>query len=197
MKDVERTFRAQLLDAKLAKDGAFKPIIYPGYQAPVVIGSEENRRIEDRFWGLKYNIRGKRDPSQLLEKLAQNAVSETIHEKKTFKPAWDKSQRCVIVAEKFFEPSPQHGGWASIFDTKAPILAIAGIYDRTVFKGVERNAFTMLTCAPNPFMADLHDRMPVILNLDDVDEWLSVDTSPEDARRLLKPYAGKLVAESA
>lgn len=194
MKDVERTFRAQL---KIAKDVAFKPIIYPGYQAPVVIGSEENRRIEDRFWGLKYNIRGKRDPTQLLEKLAQNAVSETIHEKKTFKSAWEKSQRCVIVARNFFEPSPAHGGWASFHDAKAPLLAIAGIYDKTTWKNVEREAFTMLTCAPSPFMADIHDRMPVILNLNDVDEWLSVDTSPNEAKKLLKPYAGTLVAESA
>ena len=194
MKDVERTFRAQL---KIAKDAAFKPVIYPGYQAPVVLGSDENRRIEDRFWGFMYNLRGKRDPSKLLEKLAQNAVSETIHEKKTFKGAWEKNQRCVIVAENFFEPSPAHGGWALFRDSKSPLLAIAGIYDKTTFKGIERSAFTMLTCAPNPFMADIHDRMPVILNLNDVDEWLSVDTSPEEARRLMKPYSGNLVAASA
>ena len=55
---------------------------------------------------------------------------------------------------------------------------------------------SILTCAPNEMMADIHDRMPVILAPDTYESWL--DTNQQDATiaaRLLRPYpADKMAA---
>lgn len=184
-KEIARHFDVKL---KLPKD--FKRIIYPGYQAPILLDGAKGRVAETRFWGFILRIPGKKDPSKLLEKIMQNAVSETVDEKRTFKPAWDKNQRCVIPVRTFFEPKDKK--FLPIHDPKLPMLSIAGIYTNITYKGEPQAAFTMLTCEPNSFMEDFHDRMPVILKPDDVDEWLSPDTPADQAKKLCRPYSGQL-----
>jgi putative SOS response-associated peptidase YedK len=43
--------------------------------------------------------------------------------------------------------------------------------------------FTVLTCKPNELVAELRDRMPVIIAPEDHERWLK-----EGGRKLLKPY---------
>ena len=50
----------------------------------------------------------------------------------------------------------------------------------------------MLTCPPNELAAELHNRMPVIIDVSDYDRWLS---SAEPPTGLLRPYpAEKMTA---
>lgn len=168
----------------------FKSLIFPGYDTLLMRLEEGQLILEKRFWGLVYRIPGKREPKKLLEKIAQNAVSETVAEKRTFKKAWADGHRCILPAVKFMEP--KDGKFVSIIDSKSPILLLAGIWGPTCYKEQPRDACTMLTCEPNSFTEEFHDRMPVILSSDDADEWLSPDTAPEQAKKLCKPYSGKL-----
>lgn len=187
----EQAIRKAFAPKKLSfKKDEFKPVIYPGYQTPVVLAPKGDRISESRFWGFVTRIPGKRDPNQLLEKIMQNAVSETVDEKRTFKGAWEKSQRCIIPALNFMEP--KGGKFVPIVDPDLPVLAIAGIWGEVTYKEKKHAACTMLTCEPNSFMEKFHDRMPVILKFDDVDEWLSPDTPPDQAKKLCRPYKGKL-----
>jgi putative SOS response-associated peptidase YedK len=51
-------------------------------------------------------------------------------------------------------------------------------------------AARFLTTTPNALLADIHDRMPVILPPADYDLWLN--SSPQSALRLLSPYTGPM-----
>ena len=51
-----------------------------------------------------------------------------------------------------------------------------------------RDRFTIVTTEANPQVARIHDRMPVILPMDAIDTWLTAP--PDEARALLRPYAG-------
>lgn len=168
----------------------FKSVIYPGYQTPVVLAPKGEVVAESRFWGFITRIPGKKDPGKLLEKIMQNAVSETVDEKRTFKSAWDKNQRCILPAFNFMEP--KGGKFLPIVDPDQPVLAIAGIWGEVTYKEKKHAACTMLTCEPNKFMEEFHDRMPVILKPEDVEEWLSPDTPADQAKKLCRPYKGKL-----
>lgn len=165
-----------------------KPTIYPGYTAPIVMAPNG---AELRFWGFITRIPGKRDKTKMLERVMQNAVSETVDEKRTFSGAWNKSQRCLIPVKHFFEPLNRE--FVAIKDSDQPILLMAGLYNQVTYKEEKRDAYTMLTCEPNKFMEKFHDRMPVILKPEDTEEWLSVDTPPDQAKKLCRPYKGKLV----
>jgi putative SOS response-associated peptidase YedK len=66
-------------------------------------------------------------------------------------------------------------------------IILAGLWeswqDRATGEVVE--TCTIITCAPNELMAELHNRMPVILDPADYDRWL--DPSVPGAEELLRP----------
>ena len=75
------------------------------------------------------------------------------------------------------------------------VFAFAGLWDR--WQGADGKAIescTILTTMPNELLADVHDRMPVILHPDNYDRWL--DPSMHDAVTavgLLRPFDSKLM----
>jgi putative SOS response-associated peptidase YedK len=50
--------------------------------------------------------------------------------------------------------------------------------------------FAVLTTESNELVADIHDRMPVILKLEDYDRWLGNEPDPRD---LLRPFPAELM----
>lgn len=124
-----------------------------------------------------------------------NARAETANEKPMFKKAF-ASQRCLIPATGFYE-------WAKIQQdskpekvpyfitlTNHPLFAFAGIYD--VHKdagGVEHYSFAIMTTEPNSLMEKIHNRMPVIIDKADYDEWLDAGTKESVVRKMCVPYA--------
>ncbi|CCF17849.1 conserved protein of unknown function, probable insertion sequence of unknown affiliation [Pseudorhizobium banfieldiae] len=113
-----------------------------------------------------------------------------------------QSRRCLIPASAFFEftgtkyPKAKHR-----FTLKdAPFLCIAGLWRdvgrEAAGEGEKSNqppAFTMLTTAPGPDVAPIHDRQVVVLRPEDWRHWLHL-TKPE--ADLLRPLpAGSLAVE--
>lgn len=121
-----------------------------------------------------------------------NARSETLLEKAAFKNAI-KSNRCIIFADSFYE-------WKKINGKKVPmriqlkeqeIFAFAGLWSS--YKDQEKTIYTatIITTKANNFMSTIHDRMPVILNENDIKSWL--DTKTADPTIYLKPYPSELM----
>jgi putative SOS response-associated peptidase YedK len=61
-------------------------------------------------------------------------------------------------------------------------FALAGIWKELADPktGELIDAYVVITCAPNEMMAQLHDRMPLIIASNDYDRWLSADAPPAD-----------------
>jgi putative SOS response-associated peptidase YedK len=120
-----------------------------------------------------------------------NARREGIATNGLFKSAY-RSRRCLVPINGYFE-------WKDIYGTgknKQPYaiamaddspFALAGIWDtwRDPATGADIRNFAVVTCPPNEMMADIHDRMPVVLHRDDYERWLSLELDPDD---LMKPY---------
>ena len=125
-----------------------------------------------------------------------NARSETVAEKPAFRNSL-RRKRCVILADGFFE-------WKKTEDGKQPYhiylrdrrpFVFAGLWDRWDKGPIDPiESFTILTTQPNDTVAELHNRMPVILPPEAIDLWL--DPEVDDAERLtsvLVPYeAGEI-----
>lgn len=101
-----------------------------------------------------------------------------------------KSNRCLIPASAFYEftgtksPKTRH----RFTFTGEPFMCIAGIWREAA--GAEPEAFTMLTTAPGPDIAPIHDRQICVLKPDDWSAWIYL-TKPEG--ELLRPLpAGSL-----
>jgi putative SOS response-associated peptidase YedK len=120
-----------------------------------------------------------------------NARSETV----TTTPAFRESirtKRCLIPADSFYE-------WRKMGAIKQPycfevgagnVFALAGLWDEWRSpEGQIIESCTILTTTPNALVADLHDRIPVIVKPAKWDVWLDPDVKDfELIRGILKPY---------
>jgi putative SOS response-associated peptidase YedK len=75
------------------------------------------------------------------------------------------------------------------------LFAFAGIWDRWKNPlGEVIETCSILTTTPNALLADVHDRMPVILPLEQYDLWLDPGfNSTDDLREMLLPYEPSLM----
>jgi putative SOS response-associated peptidase YedK len=113
-----------------------------------------------------------------------NARAETLLEKPAFRDPFQK-RRCLIPADGFYE-------WSKNGKSKQPfhfgmkdeaVFAFAGIWDRWKSpEGKTIESCSILTTTPNELLADIHDRMPVILHRNHYDAWLAAP--PYEAARL-------------
>jgi putative SOS response-associated peptidase YedK len=72
------------------------------------------------------------------------------------------------------------------------LFALAGLWDQWKSPdGQIIESCTILTTTPNSLVADMHDRMPVIVTPDKYEVWVDPDVTDFDAiRDILKPYDG-------
>jgi putative SOS response-associated peptidase YedK len=119
-----------------------------------------------------------------------NARSETAGNSSMFRTAM-AFRRCLVPADAFYE-------WKSMPDGKQPYaiartdgtpLAFAGLWESWQdLAGETLGTFTIMTTAANDDMAQLHDRMPVILEPDDWPLWLG-EIDNKHIAPLLRPAA--------
>lgn len=126
-----------------------------------------------------------------------NARSETVTEKPSFRNAF-KRRRCIIPADGFYEWQKRDNGKQPMFihaTDKRP-FGLAGLWEMwSDPDGSMLQTCTILTTQPNEMMAQIHNRMPVILEPEDYDMWLDPGDDPEQALHLLRPYpAAKMEA---
>jgi putative SOS response-associated peptidase YedK len=115
-----------------------------------------------------------------------NARAETVAEKPMFRSAF-KRHRFLISASGYYE-------WQSTPKGKQPYyytardgspLTIAGLWDvwKDIESGEPLNSCTMIVTNANKLASQIHDRMPVLLQPNNFDRWLSGTAGTE----LLKP----------
>lgn len=126
-----------------------------------------------------------------------NARCETLTGKGSFARALEK-RRCLIPADAFYEwKKPQRKAGPSqpyvIRRKNDEPFAFAGLWEvwRDPANADRPPLFTctIITCAPNAIIKDLHDRMPVILPEGKYLDWLEVErVGPQAAVEILRPY---------
>jgi putative SOS response-associated peptidase YedK len=145
------------------------------------------REVAMLYWGLV--------PSWAKEKSIGvrmiNARSETLAEKPSFRSAY-KRRRCLVLADGYYE-------WQRSGAIKQPYFisfaagepfGMAGLWERwrDPGSGEPLESCCIVTTSPAPAVADVHDRMPVIIPPDAYAEWLDPDNAATDRlARLLAP----------
>lgn len=124
-----------------------------------------------------------------------NARAETAADKPALKGAF-RARRAIIPASGFYEWKRRGSGPKQPYLIRrkdGEPLGFAGLWEAWTDRstGEVVTTCTILTCAPNALMAELHDRMPVILDTADYEAWLN----PVDPRgpELLRPCPDDLL----
>ena len=123
-----------------------------------------------------------------------NARAETVHEKPLFREAFAK-RRCLIPATGFYEWQKRAGGKQPYRYRRKDLepFAFAGLWEFTRINGQELLSAAIIVGEANSLVAQVHDRMPVILLPEDYDRWLDSAAPLDEVRAMLKPYDAKLM----
>ena len=165
--------------------------VCPTTKIDVVIERDGKRSVERMRWGLIPSWWSK--PLKELKLATFNALAETVATKPMFRSAF-KRNRCLIPVSGYYEWQDTPDGkqpWYFTARDGSPALTIAGLWDKWQDKDSDKPLIscTMVITEPNKFVAEVHDRMPVLLAEKDYEPWLSGKAGLE----LLKPAAESLL----
>ena len=121
-----------------------------------------------------------------------NARAETVTTAAAFIKAFEK-RRCLLPVDGFFE-------WKKVGKEKRPYMiamksgepfTLAGLWENWKDPDTKEwlRTFTIITTDANEIVAQLHDRMPVVIGPEDRERWLK----GPNAEELLKPYPSELM----
>jgi len=156
------------------------------------------RRLDPFRWGLVPSwAKDVKIGSRMI-----NARSETVAEKPAFRSSFAK-HRCIVPVDGFYEWKVVPGSKAKqpyfIHRPDGEPYAFAGLWSE--WRGVDAHdqpirlrSTTILTGEPNEKMAEIHDRMPIILPPSAWDEWLDESqTDVQKVSRFLVPAPVELI----
>ena len=138
--------------------------VFPSQNAMILKGEGNHLAAEQMRWGFPGFEKGK---------LLINARAETALERPTFRESV-QDRRCIIPARGFYEWNKSKEKFT--FERKeTPVLFMAGCYKR--YEGQER--FVILTTDANSSVAPVHNRMPLILEPEELGDWVLDDQATE------------------
>jgi putative SOS response-associated peptidase YedK len=152
-------------------------------------GEGAARVLETAAWGLR--------PSFAREqgKPLMNVRAETLRGKPGRAPL-AREGRCLVPAGGFFE-------WRKVGRARqpwyyrlkdSPLLGLAAVSEATPHEGGPGRHCAIVTTRPNQLVADVHDRMPVIVPRERYAAWLDPGVELGEILDLLEPFPADLMA---
>ncbi|KAI1723741.1 SOS response associated peptidase (SRAP) domain-containing protein [Ditylenchus destructor] len=185
----------------------YSPILVSGHH--FATAAETQADAQPMHWGLVPSYH-KGEPKQFRYSTI-NARAEGILDKQTYRVPLTKGNRCVVLADGFYE-------WKRVKNAKQPyfiyflqrkeiawdrpedenggptwngrrLLTMAGIFEVNKTGEYPLYSYTIITVNASKKLSSIHDRMPALLDGDEaVDMWLDTEhVSLEKALSILKP----------
>lgn len=154
-KEIQKVIRD--LDRKLALEA---DDVHPSEQAVVLTGKCPRLTADRMQWGF---------PQRDRKGLLINARAESALERITFRDSV-RHRRCIIPAAHFYEWNKAKEK-ATFCRKDSAVLYMAGIWNH--FENGDR--FVILTTQANASVAPVHDRMPLILEKNELENWVYED----------------------
>lgn len=183
----------------------WEAVVAPRRQGPFLRSGEGGIELAVGQWGLIPWF----ESSPKLPYSTNNARSEGIESKRSYKQPWSRGQRCIIPAWSFDEPNWESGKniWWRFKRADGAPWGLAGLWNAWTDKATGEifESYTMLTvnADEHPLMSRMHKPDPklppdqqdkrsvVSIERQDEDAWLN--GSIEVAKRLIQPPAQALI----
>jgi putative SOS response-associated peptidase YedK len=175
---------ARLFSAPVDPGANFAAEVFPGYPGLVVAEG----RVRVMNWGFPVRLKAMKPTSK--PKPVTNARDDKLD---TF--FWRDSferRRCLIPVSQWAEPEGEPRRMTRTWYAPAgeELFAVAGLWRATAEWG---DAYAMVMTDSSAQMADVHDRMPVILRQQDWARW--TEGTAKEAFGLVQTWPGELSVE--
>lgn len=197
---IRKMFFAQEMSIKLGKSLLMSGDLYPSDIAPVLAPNKYGKMtIFPMAWGFTH---------QATPKPLANCRVETADTKALWKDSWYR-RRCVIPSSWYYEwgyPLYDEDSRSMVEHRNAKkvkyaiqtegsnITYIAGLYRYEEHCDMQVPVFSVLTKEAVGTVRDIHDRMPVILGKDSLQDWIRPDGEP---RAIVERALSNMVFETA
>jgi putative SOS response-associated peptidase YedK len=162
--------------------------ISPSQLVPVIISQGANQVVLMRWGLIPHWAKEEKTAYKMI-----NARVETLAQRPAFRGLL-AANRCMIPATGYYEWKAEARGKTPFYihPKSHEFFAFAGLYDVWIRPdGEELYTFTIITKDSDKFMAQLHNRMPVILERDLEDAWLNREiTSAREVMNILERSTG-------
>lgn len=162
--------------------------ISPTQEVPVIRNTDPGQLALAR-WGIVP------DWDKTGKKTIINARDDSLG-KPTFRKSF-RERRCLVLADSFYEWLATSGQRSKrpfrFFLKSEEPFAFAGIWSERAGEEGGKPYCAIITTGPNGVVGKVHDRMPAILLPEAEADWLSLDTTPEQALELVRPYPDELM----
>ncbi len=155
----------------------------PGTDQVIIQPSPTGTRVRRNVrWGIR--------PQWNPKKSIVNARAESVRRKLVFRESFLR-RRCLVPATGFYE-------WTSLGGKRVPHYFVVGDAVPFAMAGLftesedAPSTFCLLTTEPNETVAAVHDRMAVIVQPANYDQWMDPATDPDVLRELMVPFPGKM-----
>ena len=176
---IEAANRSSLKDrlvSKLARPLVTEGEVRPTDLVPVIAPSSKSQEptVFPMVWGFTIPRR----QTSLF-----NARVESATEKPTFKESWEK-RRCIVPASWYFEwehmtmndGKKKTGDKFMLQPKGSPVTWLCGLY--RIEEGLP--CYVILTREPSEEIRFIHDRMPLMLPDQCIDEWINPNANPAE-----------------
>ncbi len=176
--------------------------IAPTQSVPVVRAGEGQGQNQRSLGMMRWGLVPSWAKDMTIASRMINARGETVAEKPAFRKAF-RSRRCLVPADGYYEWQKENGRRQPYRVTRrdgAP-MAFAGLWERwkalsdsggsnPVSAGDLVETFAIVTTAASESVGTLHHRMPVVVEPDDFETWLTNSGEEiEPPQDLLRPSA--------
>jgi putative SOS response-associated peptidase YedK len=178
----------------LYKDWDWPSETWKDYQAPILRAGMGGRELRLANYGM---VPRRHIPPGVKPFDTMNARAESLGEKRSFAPAWRRSQLCAVPMTCFYEPNYESGRAEryGIGMRDESVFFVAGLWrEWREADGQVSSSFTQITinADAHPLMRRFHKpddekRSLVVLPPEEVDAWLHC-RDPELARSFLRHY---------
>jgi putative SOS response-associated peptidase YedK len=159
--------------------------------------NENTQQVVSAWWKLlPFWVTNEEEAAKYANTL--NADSTEIFEKKSYS-RYILKYRGVLWVDAFYEPQKIKGVKETdnylIYKPDRTIFPLGIVYApwKNQDTGEVKNTFAVITVDPNPFVQEIHHRMPLILNPNNLDKWMNCKTK-DDVKSFFSPYDGELQA---
>ncbi len=151
---------------------------YPGSPMPVITIEKPDVIQAYQFGFIPHWL----SPDKLNEQRATfNARIETITQLATWRDAWKNGQRCLVCTNGFFEHNKREKRKMFIHLKDEEFFYFGGIFNNYVNKqsGEIIKTMAVVTTASNSLIAEIHSRMPVMIQKNNAAAWIDPTASPQ------------------
>ncbi len=158
--------------------------VAPTDEAPVVRDRRDGRDVALlRWWLIPYWSKESKTRYAMF-----NARAESLERSSAFKGPFER-RRCIVPISGFYEWQTEDGKKIPYYvrPPDEPGIALAGLWDRWRGEDETIESFTIVTTKVHEKLEFLHDRMPVMLSVENAQRWLAAATDKDTLKAMLAP----------